>query len=206
MHCKLGSRKRFTARFVRNFLKDKQYKNVFLYEQVTRFYQAINNHPSQCKFITSEFLGYDKKPGEIINGIRHENALELSLTSNSIDAIISNDVYEHVPNIAQALKEAHRVLRSGGAVLITIPFDPRIDKSVVRTSIDVKGNITHLKPPVYHSNPIDPNNGSLVFYDYGWDFLNYCKGAGFSDAYAVAHHSILYGHFDVKELQFVALK
>jgi hypothetical protein len=46
---------------------------------------------------------------------------------------------------------------------------------------------------VFHDNPICAE-GSLVFFDYGWDLLEHCCAAGFQDAYMLAYYSAIYGH------------
>jgi SAM-dependent methyltransferase len=58
----------------------------------------------------SEYLGDGRRPGEVVNGIRHEDALCLSFDEASLDFLISNDVFEHVPDIERALAETARVL------------------------------------------------------------------------------------------------
>lgn len=205
-HCKLNSRKRFTAKFVKDRLESKGFKDVFLYEQVTDFWQVMKTYLNgKYSIITSEFLGYDRKSGEIVDGIRHENAMALSLKSESIDCIISNEVYEHVPDIHKALGEAYRVLRKGGEAWITTPVEPLLEKTEVRAIIE-NGRIKHLMEPEIHGNPMDPENGSLAFYTFSMDFLTFCKEAGFSDAYGIAYHSTENGHLGTELLQFVLVK
>jgi len=50
------------------------------------------------------------------------SALELPMLTNSIDAILMNDVLEHLPDPAVAIREAFRCLRPGGKVFATTPF------------------------------------------------------------------------------------
>ncbi len=89
--------------------------------------------------------------GEIIFGTIHADAIEtantkfagpnvkfrvsdtdrLPLADESIDTIISYDVFEHVATPAQILSECHRVLRPGGSMLIGTwgwyhPFAPHL--------------------------------------------------------------------------------
>ena len=45
----------------------------------------------------------------------------LPLESESVDAIISFDVFEHVQNLRQTLQECQRVLRPGGRLLVVFP-------------------------------------------------------------------------------------
>jgi len=50
------------------------------------------------------------------------SALELPVSTNSIDALLMNDVLEHLPDPAAAIREAFRCLRPGGKVFATTPF------------------------------------------------------------------------------------
>jgi 2-polyprenyl-3-methyl-5-hydroxy-6-metoxy-1,4-benzoquinol methylase len=45
----------------------------------------------------------------------------LTLASQSVDAIVSYDVFEHVQNLRQTLRECQRVLRPGGHLLVVFP-------------------------------------------------------------------------------------
>jgi SAM-dependent methyltransferase len=50
------------------------------------------------------------------------NAESLPLRDRSIDVLIAKDVLEHVERPEQALREAARVLRAGGCLILWIPF------------------------------------------------------------------------------------
>ncbi len=157
-------------------------EDVYLYEQITPMYCAVKkNFPN---VVGSEYLCTDMdqyKSGEIVNGILHEDATELSFQDESFDAILSSHVFEHVFGIEKALKEAWRVLKKDGKLLISLPFVYIADKTVVRAKLQ-GGKVVHLQKPVYHGNPLS-SDGSLAVYDYGWDFLDKIRAAGFSDVY-----------------------
>lgn len=206
-HCGLNNRQRFIAGFVKKYLKtgSQPVTEIYVYEQVTSFYKYMMTHFSQCNIIGSEFLGFDKNPGEVIKGIRHEDAMALTFEDRSIDLIISNDVFEHVPCLKKSLAEVSRVLRKGGILIFTIPFHTKNDMTISRACFE-SGRLIHLLPEQYHGNPVD-NKGSLVFHDIGWDVLDMCKQAGFCDAYAVGYYNYLLGYIgDGLQLMFVAVK
>jgi len=90
-------------------------------------------------------------------------------------------------------------------LLVSIPFSGNY-KETIRRAVLENGEIKNLLPEVYHGNPLS-KKGSLVFYEYGWDFLDFLKDAGFSDAYMLAYYSILYGYLgDGNQFIFVAKK
>jgi hypothetical protein len=185
--CDLNNRQRFVAHLVR----ETQARDVYLYEQVTAFWHwAERNLPGA---VGSEYLGPDVPAGAIVNGVRHEDALALTFADDALDLIISNDVFEHVPDIDAALREAARVLRPGGRMVFSVPFYSDRHATTQRARLE-GGEVIELAPPEYHGNPVDPEQGSLVFFDYGWDLLDHCRSAGFQDAHAVGYWSGLYGH------------
>lgn len=66
------------------------------------------------------------------------------------------------------------------------------------------GEIAELLSPQYHVEPIDPQ-GSLVFYDFGWEILERCRQAGFVDAFALGYWSLLARYLGRRlQLMFVA--
>jgi SAM-dependent methyltransferase len=175
---------------------------VFALEQVTSLFQYLSDNAEQVQFIGSEWLGPDVAPGAIINGIRHEDCAHLSLADESVDVIFSMDVFEHVPDPRQGFREKARVLRPGGRLFMTVPFFPQMDTTVQRAAIE-EGHLEHLLPPMYHSNPVDPAAGSLVFFDYGWDLLAMMKDAGFADVWFDICWSADFGHLGTDEPQIV---
>lgn len=205
--CGLTNRQRFIISRVNEFDSiNGNINDIYMYEAVTPFYSYVRRQYDRMRVIGSEYFGSGKTSGEIINGVRHEDATALSFSDNSFDIIISNDVYEHVPDIHKSLKEAYRVLRPSGRLLMTILFwsSDRFTKRRARLNED--GSISDLLPPVYHANPVS-EKGSLVYYDYGWDFLDYCKSAGFKDAYALGYYSVACGYLgNGIQLMFIAIK
>jgi SAM-dependent methyltransferase len=99
----------------------------------------------------------------------------------SFDVVLTNEVLEHVPDLSAALRDTVRILRPGGKLIGTFPFNWAAFTTDIRARLNADG-IEHLRPPEYHGNPVDPEGGSLVFQIPGWDILELCKAAGFSDA------------------------
>jgi hypothetical protein len=195
--CGLNNRQRFVAHVTPRWARPPFY----LYEQVTPFHAwAQRTLPD---VIGSEYLGHGIASGTVIDGVRHEDALSLSFADASLGAIVSNDVFEHVPDIDRALAECARVLRPDGALIFSIPFDGLHDETVKRAELR-DGEVVELLEPEYHGNPVDPK-GSLVFYDHGWDILDRCRSAGFADAHVVAYWSAFHGYLGGAGLQMLFL-
>jgi SAM-dependent methyltransferase len=118
----MNNRQRLMATLIKQELDVLQEKHVYLMEQVTPIYNWVKSNFKNHAIVGSEYLGYEYLGGEIINGIRHEDVENMSFKSDALDLIVSNDVFEHVPNPAKAFTECARVLESGGVMLATIIF------------------------------------------------------------------------------------
>ncbi len=187
--CGFRSRTRYMIDRVQRSVPESKSKEIQIYlmEQSSNLYRYFKNlYP--C-LVGSEYLGDDKTSGTIYDGILHEDALKLSFDDECFDIVISCDVFEHVADCMKAFSETYRVLKKGGKLIFSVPIYWDRDITVVRAEYE-KNELKKLLDPVYHGNPIDPERGSLVFYDYGIDILEYLKKAGFSDAYFVAYSSI----------------
>jgi len=55
----------------------------------------------------------------------HADVCELPFADGSVDAIVSANLLEHVPDDGGALTEMHRVLRPGALAVIVVPAGPR---------------------------------------------------------------------------------
>jgi SAM-dependent methyltransferase len=204
--CGLNNRQRFALNWIKKQARTRPAPvRIYLYEQITPFFRAALRYLPECIITGSEYLGYDKKSGLVVNGIRHEDALALSFPDAALDLIASNDVLEHVPDPQKALAESARVLAPGGAMLFSIPFYSW-EKATHPRALLENGKVRHLLPEQYHGNPVS-GQGSLVFHDFGWDVLEQCRMAGFRDAYALFYHSLPHGYLgDGGQIVFVAEK
>jgi SAM-dependent methyltransferase len=77
--------------------------------------------PSGCEYLGLDYYvtakdWYRTRPGVFGDGQR------LPIASNSIDTVLLLDVLEHLPRPDDCIAEAHRVLRSGGKLIIRVPF------------------------------------------------------------------------------------
>ncbi len=222
--CMMSSRQRLMAAVVKHQLQGRAGQRVYLMEKMTSFYRYLAGHLKGHTIIGSEYFGKKFKSGSIVKawqyitpihpylfrwirnqmkltyhifrmgGIRHEDATQLSFASGSLDLIVSNDVFEHVPDPYRAFTECARVLRSGGVLLATFPFHNRLENSIKRARQGSRGAV-YQRPPVFHGNPIS-SSGALVFTDFGWDVIHSFQAAGFSRAFIEVYASENFGHLD----------
>ena len=202
--CKMNNRQRLISTLIKQELDVLQEKQVYLMEQVTPIYNWVKSTFKNHTIVGSEYLGHEYPCGEIVEGIRHEDIENMSFSNNTLDLIVSNDVFEHVPNPAKAFAECARVLKAGGVMIATIPFHCNSDKSITRAKV-TNGQLEHILTPEYHGNPIS-GDGSLVFTDFSWDILKEMQVAGFSDISIEVYASLELGHLGGGQLVFRANK
>ncbi len=144
--------------------------------------EAITNFALYMRGRFPFFLGseYGVNPDEFFP-IPVEDLMNLSFKDESFDAIICNDVFEHIPDIKQALDEIFRVLKKGGFLVSTFPFNYSAYHNIIKAILNKDGTIEYLQqPPEYHGNPV--GSPSLVFLIPGWEILDIAKKAGFSES------------------------
>jgi SAM-dependent methyltransferase len=80
--------------------------------------------PSTAQFLRSAGLGH--RLGRDLH-LETQDARQLSYADDSFDRVFSISVLEHIPDDgdSQAMREIARVLRPGGIVTLTVPFDVR---------------------------------------------------------------------------------
>lgn len=181
--------------------------DIYITEAVTDgFRQFSRIYP---KAIGSEYFGGDKKSGtkypmDEFGLVRHEDLTKLSFPEASFDAVIAQEVFEHIPDYIGAFAECKRVLKAGGRLVFTIPFSCNTRDTLVRAKLDSNGKLVHLHPAVYHGNPVD-SAGSLCFQDFGWDVLEHLRDAGFRQACAHMYWGPWQGHLGTSNFVFEAV-
>ncbi len=137
--------------------------------------------------------------------LNHQDLTALSYTDEYFDYVLSFDCFEHIPEYQAAFVETHRVLKPGGQLMFSVPFDFNSPSTLVRASINQQGEVKHHVTPEYHGNPIS-RKGSLSFYTFGWDLLESLKTAGFKQAYGVIYWSEQYAYLGGLQLMICAEK
>jgi hypothetical protein len=114
--------------------------------------------------------------------IPHVDICDSKLPDRGFDLILSQEVFEHVPDLDKAFIDMARILQFGGKIIASVPFLQNRQESLRKARLTEGGEIEHLTDPEYHGNPVDPQGGSLVFELPAWDILDRLKAAGFSSA------------------------
>lgn len=215
--CGLNSRMRALFSFVAENPALPTTAKIYVAERVTAGYRRLKKRfPS---LIGSEYLGANAVAGRKqfakkafakagYNGsllIQHEDLTQLSFPDASFDAVITQDVFEHVPDYESAFGECYRVLKHGASLIFTIPFFPNLEKTEIRATISADGTLHHLLPPEFHGNPVG-EEGSLCFQHFGWDILDSLRKAGFAVAKAHLYWGPWQGHFGLPFFVFCAQK
>lgn len=152
---------------------------IYTTEQTTPTYRWLSER--YASLVGSEYLGSDVARGAVVDGLRHEDMTALSFADGAFDIVASFDCLEHIPDYRAALREMARVLAPGGSALLTFPFNGQ-HRTLVRASLDARGQVIHHEPPEYHGDPMGQGTGILCFYHFGHDVLSTAMAAGFDEA------------------------
>jgi len=105
-------------------------------------------------------------PGEIVDGVRSEDLTRLTYPDECFDLVLTSESLEHVPDLAAALREIHRVLSHGGRHIFTIPVLPTVARTFARTKIRPDGSLENRATPICHPGG---DAGYPVFTEFGAD-------------------------------------
>ncbi len=144
---------------------------------VLESYGPIYNVLSKSSNTTCSEYWNDIPSGTVVGKVRCEDVQNLSFPDESFNIIISQDVFEHVPDPELGFKEIYRTLKVGGYHIFTVPYSKNLKISVTRARYNI-GKINHVLPPVYHEDGLRPE-GILVYTDFGLDFGENLKRIGF---------------------------
>ncbi|HTX99639.1 MAG TPA: methyltransferase domain-containing protein [Bacteroidota bacterium] len=203
--CGLTNRMRAAMHLVESMLHPTLGSAIYIAEQTTPFYRLLSG---KYRNVTgSEFINPSLAPGTMDRqGVRHEDFTNLSFSGDSLDCVLSFDVFEHIPDYAKAFKESFRVLKPGGALFFSVPFERTAPTTMIRAVVRADGSIEHLQPPEYHGDPIHPGGGCLCYQVFGWDVLRVLEEIGFVSAEAVLYESDEFGYLGGEQVMFLATK
>jgi hypothetical protein len=202
--CGLNSRMRAAVHLTELLARPGPDAEIYLTEQVTPLHTALAARFP--RLVGSEFLDDDTAGGTVDDrGIRHEDVTALSFGDQSFDLVLTFDVLEHVPDYREAFGQCLRVLRPGGCLLFTVPFQASRPDNLQRARVRDDGTVEHLEPPEYHYDPIHAE-GCLAFHHFGWELLDRLREAGFAAARAHFYWSFRFGYLGPDQLLFSARK
>ena len=202
--CNLSNRMRAAVQLVEGEVHLQQGDPLYLTEAISPLFRAMAKRHQPT--VGSEFLGNRVPLGKRDNrGVRNEDLTRLTYADNSFGAAMCFEVLEHVPDYKAAISELARVLKPGGKLVMSAPFNPRIQEHLVRAQIGKDGAIEHLLEPEYHIDPLDPQ-GCLCFYHFGWALLDDLRSVGFADTYVAHYGSRALGYLGSDPLMFMATK
>jgi SAM-dependent methyltransferase len=146
---------------------------IYLLESYGPLYNALSR---SANLTCSEFWD-DVPTGKTKGKVICEDVQRLTFPDRTFDVVISQDIFEHVPDPEAGLGEIYRVLKTGGSYIFTTPYSKSLAQSVSRAYIK-DGKINHILPPVYHEDGLR-SKGSLVFTDFGADLKEKLTKIGF---------------------------
>lgn len=177
-------------------------KKVLLYERVSDVYEKVEREISDI--IGFEYGGMGCDAAEI-EGIPCEDICKLSYADESFDLLVANDVFEHTVEYKKAFEEACRVLKKGGKMLFTVPFDGNAVQTAFRAEIGENG-LVNTEEEWYHDRGIPSFPPLLVCQIFGWDILQALKEAGFKDACGKIYYGLKEGYLGYLPIYFETSK
>jgi SAM-dependent methyltransferase len=124
----------------------------------------------------SEFLDGIAPGARNSAGILNQDLTQLTFPDMSLDLVLTEDVFEHVPDIKLGFREVFRVLKKGGLHIFTIPF--YFDRPT-RELFQWRDGRPILEEPIeYHGDPV---RGEIpCFTHIGYDVIAYLRELGFA--------------------------
>jgi hypothetical protein len=163
---------------------------LYVNEAVTGYAEYLRQRCPGLRW--SEYL---PDPDHPLRGVvPHRDIRNLNLPPASLQCLICNEVLEHVEELPPALESMASVLTLGGYLLATVPLAYGQQDSIVKAIWRGEGQEPELlMEPEWHSDPVAPERGSLVYRIPGWDLLDQLRAAGFRGATLHALCSARYG-------------
>ncbi|MGC5704160.1 glycosyltransferase [Pseudomonas sp. NFXW11] len=203
-HCGLVNRMRAALNVMHTYATPSSSSRIYITERLTATYRWLEERYENLQ--GSEYFGHEHVPGTEVNGIRHEDVMNLSFKEGSFDLVLSFDVLEHVPDPDKAFVRIYSVLDQGGMFIFSVPFSSECKADLIRATLQDDGTIEHHLPPEYHGNPVDPEGGALCFRYFGWDMLERLRGIGFKNVRCLAYWSQEQGYLGKEQYLFLAVK
>ncbi|MDJ0674188.1 MAG: class I SAM-dependent methyltransferase [Calothrix sp. MO_167.B42] len=137
----------------------------FIKQEITQKLKIleINTAGSLTQFLS-------ELPGHCLGNYPEVDMMSLKFVDESFDLVVHSDTLEHIPYPVRGLSECHRVLKSEGLCVFTIPM------IVDRLTSNREG-----LAPSYHGVSEVQQSDLLVYTEYGCDAWKHTIQAGFQE-------------------------
>lgn len=200
-NCLCNSRERFLIHKIFDSYRPGQ--KVLLYEQYGNVFQKVSREiPDVCGF---EYPGACCHARTVENELRCGNICHLDFPDEEFDLIAVNDTFVLAEDYKRAFSEAYRVLKTGGKLIFTVPFDANSVRTIRKAETTEQG-LVFQEGEWFYGNPAVPEVPRPVFWLFGWDMLENLKNCGFLDAYGKVYYGLKEGYLGYLPLYFEAYK
>jgi SAM-dependent methyltransferase len=178
-NCGSTSRNRAVAFVLARVLEENQPTFRWKYRRTMRMLESSARGALAMYFRRKfDYYGTEFDPEKIASGKRprdYADFQKLHYDADTFDFVVASDVFEHIRHDADAMRELQRVLKPGGYLILTVPYDDERADTIQR--VDTSGPTdVHLLPPRYHGG----GGHTLAYREYGRDLIDLVRSAGFS--------------------------
>jgi len=180
--CRSSSRNRHVARCIVQTFSDRgirRFGDLARAEHVSVYHLAASGpfvrvwgRPANVTY--SEYFD-GCRSGERRDGVLCQDVQRLSFDDECFDLVVSEEVFEHVPDYRRGFAEVRRVLKPGGYHIFSVPFSLT---HATRERFELReGERVPVLPVASHGDPL---RGTVpVFTDFGRDLPEVLAGLGF---------------------------
>jgi len=161
-------------------------------------------------YVSSEYFPNEQlRSGDMVSRddgllVRHEDLLRPSFSFDSLDLIISTEVFEHIPDPYLAHQQVLKILKKGGVHVFTVPFNQYEARDQICAKLAPDGRVTFTGTPNMHGDPLRPE-GVPVFTIFGHEMIDKLCTMGF-EAHSFMIHIPREGILGSGAIVFVARK
>jgi SAM-dependent methyltransferase len=177
-NCGSTSRNRAVAFVMARVVDEDQAAFRWKYRLTTRMLESSARGALAMYFrLKFDYYGTEYDPAKIAAGTnpRHYADFQsLHYDNDTFDFVVASDVFEHIRRDAEAMREVARVLKPGGHLILTVPYDHERVHTIQRVDASGPADV-HLLPPQYHGG----GGHTLAYREYGRDLSNLLSASGF---------------------------
>lgn len=177
-NCGSTSRNRAVAFVLARVLDEDQAVFRWTYRLSTRMLESSARGALAMYFrMKFDYYGTEFDPARIAEGTHpreYADFQKLHYDEDTFDFVVASDVFEHIRRDADAVREVERVLKPGGYLILTVPYDHERAQTIQRVDTSGPADV-HLLPPQYHGG----GGHTLAYREYGRDLSDLVRAAGF---------------------------